>query len=137
MLCICLFFPETEPNLLTSSVWFGSVQSAPGRVSWVLFLIFNFLCLFILIIIIVIFCYCYFRFFIYFYQKTEPNLLTSSFWLGSARSGSVWVESERYIYIYIVLNICQKVTHSLVESVLSSLHLVLGSNLTYVIYFSS
>ena len=92
------FLPEIEPNLLTSSVWFGSVQSAPGRVSWVLFFLI-FLCLFILIIIIVIFCYCYFRFFNLFLpeNRTEPTDQFSLVRLDLGLYGS----SQNGIYIYI------------------------------------
>ena len=123
---------RTEPTDQFSLVRVGSVYSGSGQLSF----IFNFLCLFILIIIIVIFCIVIFVFLFIFTRK--PNRTYWPVQFGSVRLGlGLYGSSQNGIYIYIVLNICQKVTHSLVESVLSSLHLVLGSNLTYVIYFSS
>ena len=91
---------RTEPTDQFSLVRVGSVCSGSGRVSWVLFLIFfNFF-----VFIYSYYYYCYFllllfSFFYLFLPETEPNLLTSSVWFGSAQSGSVWVGSEQYIYI--------------------------------------
>ena len=78
------FLPETEPNLLTSSVWFGSVQSAPGRVSWVLFIY-----LFILFLLLLLFCFfVIIIIFIFTRNRTEPTDQFSLVRIGSVCFGS-------------------------------------------------
>ena len=129
---------RTEPTDQFSLVRVGSVCSGSGRVSWVLFLIlFLIFCVYLFLLLLLLFFVIVIFVFLFIFT-TKPNRTYWPVQFGSVRLGlGLYGSSQNGIYIYIVLNICQKVTHSLVESVLSSLHLVLGSNLTYVIYFSS
>ena len=128
---------RTEPTDQFSLVRVGSVCSGSGRVSWVLFLIFLIFCVYLFLLLLLLFFVIVIFVFLFIFTR-KPNRTYWPVQCDSVRLGlGLYGSSQISIYIYIVLNICQKLMCSLVEDVLFPLHLVLGSNPTHVIYFSS